>query len=309
MTALASVASGRSVRGIPVTRIKIFLASFLYFFLHLFLRRNERIIVRRGIKYKIDLSEGIDLSLFIFGNFQRHVVENALIPLEKESVIVDVGANSGVMTLQFAQRSSKGHVFAFEPTTYAYTKLTANLALNPELAARVTPLHAFVSSVSGSNLNIEAYSSWKVTGTKALQRHPVHGGTAHSTDGAPTYALDDFLFNAQIQRLDLIKIDTDGHELEVLKGARRALEKFHPAIVFEVGLYLLSERNIPFTDYLRFFGEVGYIVVSQAGRVISEDNFDKLIPKLGTIDAVAVPADNNRAIYRQVVGGQSSQST
>ena len=58
---------------LPWTRLRIAMAKVLYRLVHLVYRQDKRVIERSGISYEVDLSEGIDLAVFLFGNFQRHV--------------------------------------------------------------------------------------------------------------------------------------------------------------------------------------------------------------------------------------------
>lgn len=279
----------RLINRLPITKIKIFFGRILYHMVHLICREDKRTIVRNRIKYEIDLSEGIDLSMFLFGNFQRHVSQNKYLSLSQDAIIFDVGANFGVMSLQFAKLVPWGKVYSFEPTFYAFSKLRKNLELNPELAKRIVAIQSFVSSSTSEEPGIEAYASWKVGGTVKGVKHQVHGGIAKSTDGIGAVSLDDFCEQNEIKRLDFIKIDTDGHELEVLKGAKKVISKFNPVIIFEVGIYVMEERNIDFSDYLEFFNSLDYSLFnSKNSKRINAYNYHKYIPLRGTIDILAV---------------------
>ncbi|MGZ4044315.1 MAG: FkbM family methyltransferase [Bacteroidia bacterium] len=231
---------------LPITRIKIFGAKILYKFVTLFVGKDKRVIERDGVKYEVDLAEGIELSLFLFGKFQSHITNNKFLKIKEDFVIIDIGANVGLMTLQFAKLVPKGKVISFEPTFYALQRLKDNLALNPELAKRVTVINSFVSEKSDSNPEIVAYSSWKVNGERNDNDHPVHLGTPKSSEGVPSISLNDFVEKENINRIDFIKIDTDGHEYEVFRGAEKAIAKLRPVIIFEIGLYVMDEKKISF---------------------------------------------------------------
>ena len=273
---------------LPITRIKLFIARTIYCLVHLIYREDKRIIVRDGITYEVDLSEVVDLSLFLFGKFQEHVAENKRLSLPQDAGIFDVGANIGSMTLQFAKQASSGRIYAFEPTFYAFAKLKRNLELNPELANRVFAIQSFVSSTSSRQADIKAYASWKVGGFEESGKHRVHGGTVKSAEGIGAVSLDDFCEQNDIKRLDFIKIDTDGHELEVLKGARKIISRFKPAIIFEIGIYIMQERNIDFSDYSKFFASVNYSLLdSDSLEEITADNYRKHVPLKRTIDILA----------------------
>jgi len=277
------------VNRLCATRIRLLFGRGLYRIVHLVCREDVRIIVRDGIKYELDLSEGIDLSLFLFGGFQKHVSQNRYLSLPKDGVVFDIGANFGAMTLRFARLVPFGRVYAFEPTFYAFDRLTKNIALNPVLAKRITAVQSFVSSDLCDRAVQQVYASWKVGGADGEKGHKIHGGLKKSVQGVPAVSIDQFCLQQDLHRADLIKIDTDGYEMEVLKGARRLIEKFRPAVIFEIGLYLLDEAGICFDDYLEFFYPLGYrLYDSKNGRSITEQNYQKHIPPNATIDILAL---------------------
>jgi FkbM family methyltransferase len=275
---------------LSITRLKILGARILYKFTVLFAGSRRRIIEREGVKYEVDLSEGIEFSLFLFGKFQAHITKNPFLAIPPDAVILDVGANVGLMTLQFANLAQKGQVYAFEPTFYALERLRKNLSLNPRLSDHVTVINSFVSAESHSNPSIVAYSSWKVDGSRGEADHPIHLGTPKSAEGVPAISLDDFAKKENLQRLDFIKIDTDGHEYEVLQGGKEAISRFRPKIIFEIGLYLLDEKNIGYDFYDGYFSSLNYrLVDTKTGVAINLRNYPRYIPKKGSTDLIALP--------------------
>lgn len=279
---------------IPMTRVKLFIARILYLVLHTLLHKDNHLIRRKGIVYQVDLSEGVDLSLFLFGNFQNHVVNQKHVELKDDDVVFDVGANIGSMALGFAQQLPRGHVYAFEPTDFAFSKILNNLALNPHLAKRITPVQFFLSDQTKSDHEIQAYASWKVDGS-AANIHRLHGGAVKSAQSVPAVTLDDYCSINRIQRVDLIKIDTDGHELKVLRGARRTVEKNRPYIIFEIGLYILKEQKIEFEQIYRYFAGYNYYLFNgKGGQQITLENFSYRIPGRSTTDIIAVPVKQSK---------------
>jgi FkbM family methyltransferase len=276
---------------LPLTRFKLLIARVLYHGIRLMTISNKKRIRRRGIYYDVDLTEGIDLELFLFGSFQRHVMNSRFYSLPKKAIIFDIGANVGSMALVFAQLAPEGCVYAFEPTHYAFKKLRQNMSLNPVLAERITAIQSFVSDQSGPADDMKAYSSWKVDGS-ALNKHPLHGGMIKNTEGIPAVTLDDFCAARQISRVELIKIDTDGHELQVLAGARKILARHAPCLVFEMGLYSLNEHQIGFEQYFNYLKSLGYVLInSKNGEIIALDNYWRQIPLKSTTDIIAVPSN------------------
>ena len=275
---------------LPITRIKLNIARILFHLVKPFYGTQKRIIKRNGINFEVDITEGLDLSLFLFGNFQKHVSENKYLDLPENAVIFDVGANVGIMSLHFAKKAPLGDVYAFEPTHFACQKLKKNLELNQDIAKNIQTIQSFVSSEEKKQDKIKAFSSWKINKEVGSDQHPVHGGKAMSTKGVPTTTIDEFVKDRNIARLDFIKIDTDGHEFEVLLGARAAIEKFKPQIIFELGQYVMEERGISFMDYEGFFSALGYKLYNAANnKSITTANYIKSVPGKGTIDVLALP--------------------
>ena len=275
---------------LPWTRLKLLAARALYFPARLAFRKKSGTIVRRGIRYHVDLGEGIELSLALFGAFQPHVIRNRFLRLPKDAGIIDVGANVGILTLQLAQGVPEGRVVAFEPTHYAFARLARNLSLNPELSARIEAVQSFVSSRTAKSADLPAYASWRVDGTAAPDAHPLHGGSRKGTDAIGSWSLDDFAAQRGLTRIDFIKIDTDGHELEVLLGARNLLARCRPVIVFEIGGYVMRERGVHFADYLEVLTPLGYSLFdAKRGSRIDLGNHAARIPARATIDIAAVP--------------------
>jgi FkbM family methyltransferase len=194
------------------------------------------------------------------------------------------------MSLNYARLVPRGRVYAFEPTDFALRKLRRNLELNPTLARRIEVTQTFVSHETSTSTDLTAYASWPVDGTHDAHAHPLHQGRAQATPNVGAITLDDFVTAHGIERLDFIKIDTDGHELDVLRGARAALARFRPSIVFEVGLYTMRERGQQFEDFLSLFESERYRLLDAAsGAPIDRASFMLRIPERSTIDVLALP--------------------
>jgi FkbM family methyltransferase len=158
------------------------------------------------------------------------------------ATVFDVGANLGAYTLLFAQwTGASGKVVAFEPAPASIAGLRRLVALN-DLCDRVEIVEAAVSRAVGTARFASAGSS----GANALV------DAAHSGGGVitvPTTSLDVFCDTHQLQP-DVIKIDVEGEELEVLRGARRTLSlpsvqaflELHPAAWPSRGITAASIR-------------------------------------------------------------------
>jgi FkbM family methyltransferase len=166
-------------------------------------------------------------------DMERHVLEVGV--WEGDSVLVfrsvikpghtcvDIGANAGFNTIAMADLAgAQGRLVAFEPNPSIYRRLLRNIELNPAIAAVTKCEGLAVSNFCG-----------------ALFFQPVNDGSNGYVrmDGAgngavPCRAITIDSYFGDI-RIDFIKIDVEGHELEVLEGAEEVLRRDLPALFYE----------------------------------------------------------------------------
>ncbi len=275
------------------TRFKMRVARTIFAIIRFLNLKQKRVIRRRGVRFDVDLAEGIDLSIFLFGSFQKHVTSNRLIQIPEDAVIFDVGANVGSISLIFAATHAQAVVYSFEPTHSAFGKLKRNIEINEDIVGkRVIPVQTFVSASNTESSHLTAYSSWPIDDLGG-NRHPVHLGVSKDATGKQI-TLDTFAQNREISRLDLIKIDTDGYELDVLRGAMSCIGRFKPTVIFELTTYLMRERQQSFSDYEELLHPMGYrLLDTKSSCEVRGDNLEKLIPSGGGIDIVAIPPGRN----------------
>jgi FkbM family methyltransferase len=269
------------------TRQKIRIANLLYRTLRLLGLRRHRHRSVEGITYDLDLAEGIDLSLFLFGSFQKHVIPD-IVPPDAPVSILDVGANAGVMSLQYARKFPLATVHAFEPSEYANERFDRNLQCNPELAVRIRRTKTFVSDTVEVQQPYVSYSSWRIDSLEG-ERHPVHLGSSHAT--VDRYlTIDAYCATEGIDDVAFIKIDTDGYEYEVLRGAADTIAVQQPVVVFELATYILEQRGLTWPELIAPLSAHGYILSdSRTGRRISAERLDVPVPRHGSIDVLALP--------------------
>jgi len=147
-------------------------------------------------------------------------------------VFVDAGAHCGTWTLRLAHCFR--HVVAFEPHPDNYETLSLDAPSN------VTSAKLGLSRVSGKG----ALFLYDSPGHSAIGGSPVMDGIACTGQiEITTMALDEWFLPG---RLDLLKIDTEGHEMEVLEGARETLRRDRPRLCIENHSLELRRRAIEF---------------------------------------------------------------
>lgn len=210
-----------------------------------------------GLNYRLDLSQGIDFAIYLFGRFEPSTAAAISRVVQPGHVALDIGANIGAHTLRIARQVGEtGRVFAFEPTDFAFSKLMTNLRLNPSLKDRVTAIQCFLGASASADTPPAIYSSWPLT--KAGDLHKVHLGASMTTGQATTQRLDDIIDAHNIMRVDVVKMDVDGFECDVLDGASLMMERDRPTFIVELAPYVLEERGSSLKAILDRFLSLDY---------------------------------------------------
>ncbi len=282
------------------TAAKIRIARMLYFILHTVRRPfGGRDLVRarrRGVNWNLDLREGIDLTIFALGAFERDTLRALEALVRSGATVLDVGANIGAHTLHLARLvGEKGRVIAFEPTDFAIAKLRANLHANPALLPRVDVHQAFLIGKAGAAALTAVASSWPVDGTEADDAQ--WGSRAMEVTGAVATTVDAVIAASGDPEVNLIKMDVDGHELEVLEGAERLLARRRPIILMELAPYVFHPPE-KFDQMVNLLARSNYVFQALgSNRRLSSDPeaLRRLIPSEGSVNVVAFPSERDPA--------------
>jgi FkbM family methyltransferase len=255
------------------------------------LGKSKQVEVRRGgVRWCLDLEEGIDFSIYLLGAFERSTVATLRALVKAGDVVLDIGANIGAHTLGLAKNvGAAGKVYAFEPADFAFQKLLRNLALNPELEKRTRALQVMLGSGS-EKPPAGVYASWPLEKVDSV--HPKHRGRFVSTVGAVVDTLDGFVAREKVSRINLIKMDVDGHELPVLQGGRIVLREHRPVIVMEMSPYVHAEEQNSFAAMIALLKEFRYKIEDARNRKtlpLDAAALERLIPDGAGINVVALP--------------------
>ena len=175
------------------------------------------------ISIQVDPKNGLELR-FAGSNYEPEVLAAVDRYVREGDVCIDIGANVGGVGLPMArQAGATGRVHCFEPGPPFVARLRSNLALNPELALRVE-VHPIGLSHEPGELHWSQDPSFP--GNGGFTSEPTAQRIEVST-------LDRFTSTRNLERVDFIKMDTEGWELSVCQGGVETLRRYRPTLLIE----------------------------------------------------------------------------
>jgi len=160
----------------------------------------------------------------------------------KDDVVFDIGANVGAYSLIMAKYAGK--IYAFEPSVFTFNTLVKNIYTNK--AFNVVPLNMALSQ--RKKLGTFLYSSTDL-GSSSNSFDGVSGGEVYKQEMV-SYSIDEFIESFEIRSPNHIKLDVDGIEFEILKGALRTIS----GKTFKSLLVEASEQDDQMFSYLENLG-------------------------------------------------------
>ncbi|MFT5111022.1 MAG: FkbM family methyltransferase [Parasphingorhabdus sp.] len=219
----------------------------------------------------------IGRSMEIYGEYSELELQLLTSLIRAGDVVIEVGANIGTHTVPIAQHvGAEGRVWAFEPQSVVYQTLCANLALNSVLNVRAIP-NGVAAEALDLGLPVIDYSQPANYGGIRLL-------TEQDEQVIHCVSLDDVV---DTDRLALIKIDVEGMECEVLRGANQLIQNYRPLLSVENDL---SEQAAKLIDYIR---ALDYRMFNSFPPLFNPNNFrgysGNIFEKIVSSNLVCVP--------------------
>lgn len=168
--------------------------------------------------------------------------------LSPTSEACDVGANLGLSSLVMAKHVPAGKVYAFEPAKRTCACLSATIAASGFRNVSITDQAV---GALAEQVFLHAGETFSAGKHIVTNRHISNG--AAPTDPVQMITLDSALEAAGAGKIDLIKIDTEGFEIDVLAGAKSTLRHSRPVIFLEMNSWcLIAFRNLNPRTFLEF---------------------------------------------------------
>ncbi|ONI67526.1 methyltransferase FkbM [Kribbella sp. ALI-6-A] len=189
---------------------------------------DEVDVRRQGVRLRLDLRDNLQAVLYYAGRYEPATARFLAGELRAGDVFLDVGANIGVHTLGAALRMrdlSSGRVIAFEPADDALAKLQQAAERNGLGELIETVQAALGDSTRDAVLRADSRYDVADTGVRSLV------GDGEVVQQVPVVRLDDWSRAHDLTRLDVMKLDVEGSELAVLRGAAHTMTRLRPRAV------------------------------------------------------------------------------
>ncbi len=171
--------------------------------------------------------------------------------ITKESFVMEVGANIGSHTVYLSKIARS--VICFEPQTFIYYNLCANLFINDCVNVNA---YNFACYSENCQLYIKDGNPDYLKANSAAGRSFLP--TANNDFSAMAIKVDDI----ELEKLDFVKVDTEGADLHVLIGMIETIKKFRPTIIFEMHTGLIGLFDHKEQDFVDFWNELNYNITN-----------------------------------------------
>ena len=171
-------------------------------------------------------------------------------------VVFDVGANIGQSIVRFKKVLPKSKIYSFEPSERPFAQLSVE-------ASRYSDVKAFQLALGSSNGELTLYENSSSDMNSFLEMGCNGSGSVVGQSVVSVLTIDTFCSEQQINYIDILKIDAQGFDFEVIKGAKQMiLDGKIRQIYFEI-IFSDMYKNVPrFSEIYDFLLDHGFVLVS-----------------------------------------------
>lgn len=203
------------------------------------------------------MNDPVIFSICNTGVFEPYIIECIRPFVKPGSIVIDAGASYGQMSLAFSQMvGDEGEVHSFEVSEYIIQYLKNTLSINNTKNIFLHNIALWHTSNQTLKMLKPTPFGWWYSGLGvAINEETDYRMKICKTYDVLTTTLDDINFSKPISA---IKIDVQGSDYAVLKGAKNTILKHKPLILFEYESFYDDKFQISFKDYLDFLNDINY---------------------------------------------------
>lgn len=224
---------------LPLILLLNFILYELKFRLIMIKNKKGEIIVKINDLYKMQLNlndKGICRELCVHKKREFFSTDFFKVIIKNGMNIIDIGSNIGYYALLESRLISEGHVYAIEPVPENFYLLNKNIRINN--FKNITTFNFAIGDLNGS-IEMFIYDRCNWSSVK-----PNPEGSLLKTIKVPIVTLDKFLELYSIRNPHFIRMDVEGYEFNILKGAQKTLKNVKPLIIcIEMHPHLMSENE------------------------------------------------------------------
>ena len=194
--------------------------------------------------------------------------------LFKNSLAIDIGANGADWTLSLSEIvGKKGMVIGFEPHPYFY--LATKYAILFSLKKNIKIFELALGSENKPGYLLTKSNKKKLNYRSKISQHKINDKIS-KTSNIEIKKLDSYIDFLK-GKLSILKIDVEGYEFEVIKGALKTISIFHPIIIYEVNNDLRGKKN--FYEINNLLKNYGYnlFFVDKKNKLVKCNEYDDCI--------------------------------
>lgn len=186
--------------------------------------------------------------------FDEKVYEAARKYIKEDSIVLDVGANFGQLSLLFSKCKRNVEVYSFEASKYIYEILEKNIFINN---ANIKSFNNLVGNETKEDQLIKKIdiSKYYTYGSNMIEKIESNINSISHVEKINSIRIDDIFFD---KKISLIKIDVQGYDLEVLKGAKKTILRHQVPVIFEYESDFENNFNYTFSSFEKYIDEIDY---------------------------------------------------
>jgi FkbM family methyltransferase len=214
--------------------------------------------VEPHLHLRLDSQDGLDRTILATGVWERETWLGLSKSIPRGGVFVDVGAHIGYYSLKAASIvGPAGRVLAIEPNPVTISRLRADIRESGASQVVVEPV-----ACSDSEGMVEFFAATRENaGASSLSSaNAAEAGPIRATYRVRTRRLDDIVRESGVTRVDVVKIDVEGAELLVLKGAAETLDRYHPVVEVELIDKQLANMGTSSAEVIGFLRSHAYAI-------------------------------------------------